>query len=244
MEVHHHAHTERKKWTQYIWEFLMLFLAVSLGFFVENQREHYVEHQREEQYMQSMIEDLVSDTTQFASNRRIRVRRLEMIDSMIELLSLPDYKNYTNAIYYFGRVISPPVNIYPNDRTIQQLKSAGGLRLIRKLIVSNNIMAYDQQMRLVLSQLVDEVELRAEYRQLARSIFDGKVWYSMFAPRTFNRPVNNPPLFKSDPESINTLISELQYFKKADSQQVERITELLDLATALLALIKKEYGLK
>jgi hypothetical protein len=28
MEVHAHAHTARKKWTHYLWEFLMLFLAV------------------------------------------------------------------------------------------------------------------------------------------------------------------------------------------------------------------------
>ena len=32
MEVHHHAHTDRKKWTHYLWEFLMLFLAVFCGF--------------------------------------------------------------------------------------------------------------------------------------------------------------------------------------------------------------------
>ncbi|MBK9661472.1 MAG: hypothetical protein IPO68_16495 [Chitinophagaceae bacterium] len=42
MEVHHHAHTARKKWTHYFWEFLMLFLAVFCGFLAENQREHYV----------------------------------------------------------------------------------------------------------------------------------------------------------------------------------------------------------
>ena len=32
MEVHAHSHTPRKKWTHYFWEFLMLFLAVTLGF--------------------------------------------------------------------------------------------------------------------------------------------------------------------------------------------------------------------
>jgi hypothetical protein len=37
---------QEKKWTHYFWEFFMLFLAVSAGFLVENQREHYVEHQR------------------------------------------------------------------------------------------------------------------------------------------------------------------------------------------------------
>jgi hypothetical protein len=47
MEVHHHAnHGDKKNWKSYFWEFLMLFLAVTLGFFVENQREHYIEHVR------------------------------------------------------------------------------------------------------------------------------------------------------------------------------------------------------
>ena len=36
MEVHSHTHTERKKFTHYLWEFLMLFLAVFCGFLAEN----------------------------------------------------------------------------------------------------------------------------------------------------------------------------------------------------------------
>ena len=58
MEVHAHTHTARKKWTHYFWEFLMLFLAVFCGFLAENQREHMVEHQREKQYMESLLSDL------------------------------------------------------------------------------------------------------------------------------------------------------------------------------------------
>ena len=41
MEVHHHGHTERKKWTHYLWEFLMLFLAVFAGFLAENLERAY-----------------------------------------------------------------------------------------------------------------------------------------------------------------------------------------------------------
>jgi hypothetical protein len=61
MEVHAHSHTPRKKWQHYLWEFLMLFLAVTLGFFVENQREHLVEHQREKQFVQSLFNDIKAD---------------------------------------------------------------------------------------------------------------------------------------------------------------------------------------
>lgn len=42
MEVHKHPHhvTHKKKWGEYFLEFLMLFLAVFLGFLAENFREH------------------------------------------------------------------------------------------------------------------------------------------------------------------------------------------------------------
>ena len=62
MEVHAHTHTPpasggtgRKKWTHYLWEFLMLFLAVFAGFLAENQREHFVEHQREKQFVRALM---------------------------------------------------------------------------------------------------------------------------------------------------------------------------------------------
>ena len=67
MEVHAHTHTPRKKWTHYFWEFLMLFLAVTLGFFVENQREHYVEHQRAKIYATNLCEELKKDTARLNS---------------------------------------------------------------------------------------------------------------------------------------------------------------------------------
>jgi len=63
MEVHHHAHTARRKWAHYFWEFLMLFLAVFCGFLAEYQLEHLIEKDREKQYMKSIVEDLQNDTT-------------------------------------------------------------------------------------------------------------------------------------------------------------------------------------
>ena len=145
MEVHHHPHAEKKGFKEYFLEFLMIFLAVTMGFFAENIRENIANREGEKQYMQSMIEDLKSDTSTLASNIYLKQSRIIMIDSLIYLLSSQDYKTRLNEIYYYGRSISPPANFSPNDRTIQQLKSSGGLRLIRNVAVSNGIMAYDQK---------------------------------------------------------------------------------------------------
>ena len=60
MEVHKHPHhvTHKKKWGEYLLEFLMLFLAVFLGFLAENMREHVVENERAHDYAKSFLNDL------------------------------------------------------------------------------------------------------------------------------------------------------------------------------------------
>src|SRR5688572_31846979 len=129
MEVHAHTHTARKKWTHYFWEFLMLFLAVFCGFLAEYQLEHIIEKDRETKYMRSMVEDLKLDTTELTDHIRLRIERDVLIDSLIFLLTETNIRENGNPIYYISRIISPPISFFPNDRTIQQLKSAGGLRL-------------------------------------------------------------------------------------------------------------------
>src|SRR6185503_16591727 len=99
MEVHAHPHTPRKKWTHYFWEFFMLFLAETLGFFVENQREHMVEHRREKQYMRSMVGDLKSDTAKSNWITLRRTLRIKTIDSISLLLNEPVNTAYLSDLY-------------------------------------------------------------------------------------------------------------------------------------------------
>ena len=243
MEVHAHTHTARKKWTHYFWEFLMLFLAVFCGFLAEYKLEHIIEHQREEQYMRSMIEDLNADVLMLEKNVALRKSRLTMIDSLVDLLNSPQRDKYGNDIYFFARSSSPPVNIFPNDGTIQQLKSSGNLRLIRNNQIANSIMAYDQKMRGALFEMGDEIEVRSEYRQLARKLFNTNVFFEIIATDTIDRPVNNPQLYSSDAGLINEFIGQLQYVKRVHQAQLIRSEELLVQAKQLIIDIKKEYHL-
>jgi hypothetical protein len=63
MEVHAHTHTARKKWTHYLWEFFMLFLAVFCGFLAEYNLEHLIEKRKEKQIISALYADLKKDTT-------------------------------------------------------------------------------------------------------------------------------------------------------------------------------------
>src|SRR6202035_3548507 len=99
MEVHHHPdlHHRKKHWKEYFLEFIMIFLAVTLGFFAEQIREGFTDHSREKEYMKLMIEDLKSDTVLLSSNIRLRQQRNEMIDSLIYLLTSPFIKENGNT---------------------------------------------------------------------------------------------------------------------------------------------------
>ncbi len=57
MEIHasHLHHAPGKKIWHYFFEFLMLFLAVFCGFIAENWREQLQEHQREREFIHSIV---------------------------------------------------------------------------------------------------------------------------------------------------------------------------------------------
>ena len=144
MEVHAHSHTARKKWTHYLWEFLMLFLAVFCGFLAEYQLEHKIERDRENQFMQTMVEDLRSDTTVLSNIIRIRKSRIRELDTLFDLIASDEYLKEGRKVYeLYENPYWDILRFFPSDRTMQQLKNGGNLRLIRNREVSNALIAYD-----------------------------------------------------------------------------------------------------
>ena len=148
MEVHAHTHTSRKKFTHYLWEFLMLFLAVFCGFLAEYQLEHKVEKDRELQFMQTMAEDLRSDTTQLNRVINVRKTRIRELDTLFNLIADDKYIKEGKKVYeLYEFPYWDILRFFPSDRTMQQLKNGGNLRLIRNKKVSNALIRYDVWIR-------------------------------------------------------------------------------------------------
>jgi hypothetical protein len=143
MEVHHHSHSSRKKWTHYFWEFLMLFLAMFCGFLAENQREHMIEHGREKVYMTSLVENLQEDTSWliFALNRNdYLVKGGDTLRQTIYDVGVKD--SAVKKLYVYSRQYLRPLSFEYTDRTSSQLKNSGAMRLIRKKKVADGIVNY------------------------------------------------------------------------------------------------------
>ena len=149
MEVHAHTHTPRKKFTHYLWEFLMLFLAVFCGFLAENLREHKIENDREKQFMQSLVRDIKKDVSQGDSLQSQNLNSIKICDSLLVLLSGKDINNNSYPAYSLWHSVNGFVDFVPNDGTIQQLKNTGGLRIIRKQDVVDRLMEYNKITELI-----------------------------------------------------------------------------------------------
>jgi|KBSMisStandDraft_5_1062788.scaffolds.fasta_scaffold05371_5 hypothetical protein len=177
MEVHHHAHTSGKKWTHYFWEFFMLFLAVTLGFFVENKREHFIEHQRENTFARLLYDDLKKDTAWLKRVIDVKEWRGKKIDSMFYFMNLPDLQKNAAPIYYYCAFLFLDLSYSPNDVTIQQLRSSGTLRYFDALELYNAITLYYNDCNFYLER---ETKLKkAIPTELRAKIFNSKEYSSM-----------------------------------------------------------------
>ena len=243
MEVHAHTHTPRKKWTHYFWEFFMLFLAVTLGFFVENMREHQIETKREKALMQALLSDLRADQQQIDSLIQKRMIRNTHCDSLIQLLTSGDKKNGVLQ-YFYGRNASRRIHFRPQDGTLQQLRNSGGFRVVHNASVLNGINAYELSLKNNFENIeVEEKEL-TEYTAFAAKIFEVKIFQEMTKKDGVEKPAGNPLLLSYDKVLMNELCMRLHYWKRTSVSALDSWKKLRKDAIELINLVKKEYHLK
>jgi hypothetical protein len=245
MEVHHHSHTQRKKWTHYFWEFLMLFLAVFCGFLAEYRLEHKIEGDREKKYIQTFIEDLKVDTAAINRNLLFQKRKKNQLDSLVYLLAEQKIKGYENELYYLGRILVRTTRFQSSDRTITQLRYSGSLRLIRNENAADSIISYQKLVDYVLQNIDDErIERRAADPILAR-IFNPFVFDKMLDEfNNVNKPDNNPPLRSYDTSLQQDLAFIINQIKGSNIIITTRLKLLNEKAKNTIAFLKKEYHLK
>ena len=248
MEVHANAHTARKKWTHYFWEFFMLFLAVSAGFLVENQREHYVEHQRAKIYATNLYDELKKDTTQLNELSRNLKNVANKLDTFCVLVKEDHKQAVTNGmLYYYSSFVTNVEYFSSNNTTMEQLKSSGNLRIMGNKL-AYKISEYDRKNR----QLEKEYSLSkvefSKMEDLHFKLFDIYISEKMFGGPTIrprdsallltNLPVNNEPGLMNQYTGWLKFESGIYKF-----QGNTYLAQLKNLAIELLTILKEEYHL-
>ena len=240
MEVHHAHHvTHKKKWIEYLLEFFMLFLAVFLGFIAENIRENLTDKRRGEEYVRSFVEDLKKDTAQF--NRLIN--EYNYADSVTNQIS-QCYDSVSHQasstaclkriLYYFTGF----TDFIYTDRTIQQLKNAGGLRLISDKSITDSIISYDAVVRQsLIHQDVQENSQANSIRAIQQEI-DFASFHQLYSGRRNSDP--DPQLLHTDKASVDQLFNNLWTFKINLLSQASNVIRLKARAERLIKYLENK----
>ena len=248
MEVHAHTHTSRKKWTHYFWEFLMLFLAVFCGFLAENQREHMVEHQREKQYMGSLLSDLAADTTVLGSGIPLKLKRISAIDSVFQFFNQhPEAKTISGKLFRTIRRTNFDARFIRNIITINQLKNAGGMRLVSNKQIADSISSYDQRCEVTVLYNDFYIENSLVGNRQFEKLFNAADLLPLYIANKSGAIIANIPdslIIRINKMDLNEELNFMMLEKAYARQEIGRYIEIKERAIRLMELIKKEYHFK
>lgn len=217
----------------YLFEFLMLFLAVFCGFLAENFREHKVEEERGKQYIRSFYEDLKVDT----ANINAQIAELTIQDSVLGTLyqcydSVTQAVPSTNCLKNIIRKSTGFIDFIYTDRTIQQLKYAGGLRLIQNQAIADSITQYDAKVRALLIH-------QQTLENLQQNCVNAHNAMIGFLQLRNLKAADNLILLTNDKRELNKYFNEIGTFKRGLRSQVYWLRTLKAMASRLLILIDK-----
>ena len=144
MEAPKHPHhiTHKKKWTEYLLEFFMLFLAVFLGFVAENVREDNKESRTAKEYMQAYKLDLIRNQGTIHTNDNLYISLIPVYDSICNIYYTKreniEIKRLERLLYEGKRSILTLIS----TPTYAQLLNSGGLKNIPGISLRDNMAAY------------------------------------------------------------------------------------------------------
>ncbi|MDE3142548.1 MAG: hypothetical protein KGL19_00240 [Bacteroidota bacterium] len=243
MEVHHHPQVEKKSFKEYILEGLMIFLAVTMGFFAENIRESITEGHREKQFMESMINDLRLDSAYASRCIEIIDSRISAIDSTVNYFMI--HQNVSSVPYNMVRKMKRSTwdrVFIEHTGTIDQLKYSGGLRLIQNRQIVDSIESYYQQI-IRFEGIGHLIYLNGQDRihQLSEKLFDFSTEEKYEKSMQDTTSIGIVGIHTS---FLNEYLNHLLQLKSSANNDKKNDAAVIVKVENLMALIQKEYHLE
>lgn len=235
---------KKKNWKSYLKEFFMLFLAVFCGFLAENYRESLSSQKIEKEYILSLVEDLKTDTANLSFYIAFRKEKSVLMDSLAEMMLSEQRNLFGNQMYFLARQVFNEQAFFYADGTIQQLKNAGNLRLIRKRNVVNALLAYEKKVKVLEGWDENDNRTKSTFREMGGKVFNSsELNKTMDSEMKFVMPTSNPQLITDDFAIINEIAFQIHYLSKMTKGNSLRGESLKSDAGRLLELIQAEYNL-
>jgi hypothetical protein len=244
MEVHHHSH-HPKKWKEYITEFIMLFLAVSLGFMAENIREHQIEKHREIAYLKNVHEDLKLDLINIDNVLNSNTIRLQAMDTLFTIINNNTITN--EDVYYYIRNLALRATFESSHVGLDQIKSAGGLRMVKNPEIISGIQEYERALD-ALDKLENVRERTLEQARFKMAVvFEPSISYEMLVGQgqgimRFNRPNKADAILQNNKHAVKELLNLVTFGLNSNKYLNTNLEKLKKIGQKLDSAIVKEYG--
>jgi hypothetical protein len=189
----------------YFIEFLLLFLAVTLGFFTENYREALLERKTEKMYLESLIADFAQDTLKIDYSIQSKLNKDLYFDSLYTILYEMPKPWPTRKLYYISRFLVIREPFYGTEGTIKQLENSGGFKLIRNHSLIDKINRYTAAKEKIYQIQISRDLNSLPYKEAAGKVFLAKELAFLFdlvkykgRPYSMGEPDSDPPLIGNE----------------------------------------------
>jgi hypothetical protein len=252
VEVHHHPETGKKSFKEYLLEGIMIFVAVTLGFFAESIREHLVNKEHEKRNIESVIKSTAIDTSNLVDCINRNKTQIKGLDSLISIQtnnpSLPVVK--WKYYYYVLKYGVSDYYFLPNNAGIEQLKTTGGFSLIKDPEVMDSIQAYDnfnknitqqeQDNHYILQQLID-LELKVLDISIVKN---SSIGFSYHISDSTNGFILRLPEIIKDTQTLHQFFGYITTLSISNSYYIFLLEEQLKRARSLVTFLKDKYHIK
>ncbi len=238
--------SKKSSWQKYVTEFLMLFAAITLGFFAENQREKWGENERGVQYAQRLVEDLDLDSIRMEEVKVNYALKEQQIRTLIPLMQAGlGEKPFLDSLFaYFtlpgSASLVTGISFVENLATRDELKS-GNMVLIRSDSIVRHLSVYARKEQIFMGNQTRYREKRIELLELMEEVYD--------MPRLgldrLQGKKPEPHLLPLDPKKLRQVanaVAHLQGMLSNMEANVESIAEERRLLKKLLLAYIEEKG--
>jgi hypothetical protein len=241
MEVHHHpgGHHETKKFKDYFLEFLMIFLAVTMGFLAENFREYISDKNHVEELAGQLKEDLKHDTASVTKLIEFELAQIRRTDSLYQMLIQPaskmDFKNMQDMIVSCDRMDF----FYPSTGAISTIKNELHLKEFVKTKIASHIDNYEKVVMLLQTFEKRDVDYLGKYIE---SFLSNHFTPENAAVAVLRFQVVNGRMRNLSPDDLVQLSVDINLIKAYDLQLVRLYKMVKSQAAAFIEHINKTYN--
>ncbi|NCP89268.1 MAG: hypothetical protein GW827_03235, partial [Flavobacteriales bacterium] len=135
---------KKAKYFKYaVGEIVLVVIGILIALQINNWNEDQANTIIERNYMKNLLEDLQNDSKIYSSYAKNNIVVYQYIDSLVVYLKSPERKEYTSKTSYWARMMTTKFSrAQPVERTFEQMKSSGQLKLIKNHKVADGISQY------------------------------------------------------------------------------------------------------